>query len=229
MEKELVYFNKKYKSFRKNGYDILSNQVSNKTLYYLKKYTLELKNRMISNPNFETETKLNGSGIFGRFHDMASSSPLANDSENKKLFDVYTSRLMYEICTLYLMTDEIYLFNDQVVVKLPSEDFSYESHRDNQFGPYPNRYDLKTLNCMLVLDDITDENGGFHIKNKNTRQWDSVSLFEGDILVMDGNTYHKSGNNKSDSSRRVYICHYSCESIGENFGKGYYHERFTAR
>ena len=145
------------------------------------------------------------------------------------LFDVYTSRLMYEICTLYLMTDEIYLFNDQVVVKLPSEDFSYESHRDNQFGPYPNRYDLKTLNCMLVLDDITDENGGFHIKNKNTRQWDSVSLFEGDILVMDGNTYHKSGNNKSDSSRRVYICHYSCESIGENFGKGYYHERFTTR
>jgi len=220
MEKELELYNR-------NGYLILENCVPIDVLSYLKKYTLILKERMISNPDFETFTKPNGSGYYGRWHDMASASPLASESENKKLFDIYTSKMMYEISVKYLQTEEVYLFNDQVVVKLPQEEFLYESHRDNEYGPYPVRQDLKTMNCMLVLDNFSDENGAFHIKNKDTRQWESVSLFEGDILVMDGNTYHKSGKNKSDSHRRVYICHYSCESTRKDFGKGYYHERFT--
>ena len=92
--------------FHSHGYDILSNQVPRETIDYLKSYTLELKERVISNPQFETETKPNGSGVYGRFIDMASSFPLADDSENKKLFDVYTSQLMYEICNFYLMRDE---------------------------------------------------------------------------------------------------------------------------
>jgi len=212
--------------FHRHGYDILPNQVPRETIDYLKSYTLELKERMISHPQFETETKPNGSGVYGRFIDMASSFPLADDSENKKLFDVYTSQLMYEICNFYLMRDEFYLFNDQVVVKLPNEDFSFEPHRDNQFGPHPNRWDLKTLNCMMVLDDINDKNGGFQVRNRKTRKWDILNLLEGDILVMGGNTFHQSGNNKSDSPRRVYIGHYSSESIGKNFQKGYYYNRF---
>ena len=39
---------------------------------------------MRSHPQFETETKPNGSGVYGRFIDMASSFPLADDIENKK-------------------------------------------------------------------------------------------------------------------------------------------------
>ena len=39
-------------------------------------------------------------------------------------------------CKFYLMRDKIYLFNDQVVVKLPNEEFSFEPHRDNQFKPF---------------------------------------------------------------------------------------------
>lgn len=213
-------------NFHTNGYDILSNEVPRETIDYLKSYTLELKNRMISNPKFETDTKPNGSGVYGRFHDMASSSPLADDSENKKLFNVYTSQLMYEICKFYLMRDKIYLFNDQVVVKLPNEEFSFEPHRDNQFGPFPNRWDLKTLNCMIVLDNIDDDNGGFKVKNRNTLQWDDLKLLQGDVLVMDGNTFHQSGKNNSNLPRRVYIGHYSTEPIGKNFQKGYYYKRF---
>ena len=215
--------------YNKNGYIILEDILSDDTLHYLKEYTLVLKNRMISNPHFETFTKPNGSGYYGRFHDMASSSPLADDSENEKLFDIYTSKMMYDISVKYLQTNEVYLFNDQVVVKLPNEPFHYESHRDNQYGPFPNRSDLKTMNCMLVLDDFSDENGGFEIKNKDTDKWDSVYPKEKDILLMDGNTYHKSGINKSDNPRAVYICVYSTESIGKDFDKGYYYETFTSR
>jgi len=85
------------------------------------------------------------------------------------------------------------------------------------------------MNCMLVLDDFSDENGGFEIKNKDTDKWDSVYPKEKDILLMDGNTYHKSGINKSDNPRAVYICVYSAESIGKDFDKGYYYETFTSR
>jgi hypothetical protein len=215
--------------FHTNGYDILTNKVSRETIDYLKSYTLELKNRMISNPQFEKNTKPNGTGTYGRFHDMASSSPLADDSENKKLFNVYTSQLMYEICKFYLMREKFYLFNDQVVVKLPKEPFHFEPHKDNQFGPtgpFPNRWDLKTLNCMIVLDDINDKNGGFKVKNRNTLQWDDLKLLQGDVLVMDGDTFHQSGDNKSDSPRRVYICHYSTEPLGKNFKRGFYFKRF---
>ena len=55
--------------FHSHGYDILSNQVPRETIDYLKSYTLELKERVISNPQFETETKPNGSGVYGRFID----------------------------------------------------------------------------------------------------------------------------------------------------------------
>ena len=79
---------------------------------------------------------------------------------------------------------------------------------------------------MMVLDDINDKNGGFQVRNKKTRRWDILNLFEGDILVMSGNTFHQSGNNKSDSPRRGYIGHYSCEPIGKDFQNGYYYNRF---
>ena len=79
---------------------------------------------------------------------------------------------------------------------------------------------------MIVLDNIDDDNGGFKVKNRNTLQWDDLKLLQGDVLVMDGNTFHQSGKNNSNLPRRVYIGHYSTEPIGKNFQKGYYYKRF---
>ena len=121
-------------NFHTNGYDILSNEVPRETIDYLKSYTLELKNRMISDPKFETDTKPNGSGVYGRFHDSRIIvTTYEIDSENKKLFNVYTSQLMYEIYRIYLMRDKIYLFNESGG-QTSNEEFSFEPHRDNQFA-----------------------------------------------------------------------------------------------
>ena len=88
---------------------------------------------------------------------------------------------------------------------------------------------IKTMNCMIVLDDFTDDNGAFYIKNIHTDSWDTIYPKVGDILLMNGDTYHKSGNNISENSRAVYICVYSTEPFGKNFDRGYYYERFTSR
>ena len=49
---------------------------------------------------------------------------------------------------------------------------------------------------------------------------------KGDILLVEGNTLHSSEKNKTDYPRRAYLCVYSNKSIGKNFQKGFYYERF---
>jgi ectoine hydroxylase-related dioxygenase (phytanoyl-CoA dioxygenase family) len=217
------------RKINKIGFDVLKNQIPKNIIEYLQDYTLVMKDRVMTKLDGKdnVQTKPIGSGNYWRGVDMASKFPLANDKENQKLFDIYTSNLMYDIVKKYI--PDPYLFNDQVVVKLPKEDFEFPEHRDNQYGPKPNDDKLLTINFMLVLDDITSNNGGFSVKNKITNEWISLELKIGDIVLIDGNTYHKSGKNRSDSPRRVYICVYTNEPIGTNFQKGFYCEKFTKR
>lgn len=82
---------------------------------------------------------------------------LTTEQQNKKLFEVYTSQWMYDLVSQHI--PKPYLFNDQIVVKLPGEQFNFSPHRDNQFGPLPDDANLVTQNFTLVLDDFTTENG----------------------------------------------------------------------
>ena len=127
-----------------------------------------------------------------------------------------------EVVTL-LITEfipEPYFFNDQIVVKQPHESFLFEEHRDNQYGPYPNDKTLVTINCMLILDDYTDENGAIKVDGK------TLYPKTGDILLIEGNTLHSSNNNNTDNPRRAYICVYSDRPIGKDFQKGFYYHKF---
>ena len=42
------------------------------------------------------------------------------------------------------------------------------------------------INFMLVLDDINQENGGFHVKDKMTNEWISLEPKTGDIVLVEG-------------------------------------------
>lgn len=199
-------------------YKILENVVPKHYIEYLQDYTLEIKKRI---KPLEGEYKPIGSGIYWKGIDMASSCPLSSDSENKKLFDLYTSKFMYDIITPYISNP--FLFNDQIVVKEPHEEFSFEPHRDNQFGPFPDDKDLLTINCMLVLDDFTEENGAISVLDNN---WITLYPKKGDILMIEGNTFHSSKINLSNHPRRAYLCVYSNKSIGKDFQQGYYYNKF---
>jgi 23S rRNA U2552 (ribose-2'-O)-methylase RlmE/FtsJ len=133
-----------------------------------------------------------------------------------ELFEYYTSDFMYDIATQLLETDELYLFNDQIVVKLPNEDFKFEKHTDNAYGPH-NELALKgvfkTITCAWVLDDFTEENGPVSILNTNTNQWDVPLPKKGDMIIWDGNTLHESSINQSNKERAVWLCVYSTQDL----------------
>lgn len=199
-------------------FKLLKNKIPQNIIEYLQEYTLEVKKRI---KPYEGNPKSNGSGVYWKGLDMASKCPICSDLENKKLFDIYTSKFMYDIITEYIPNP--FLFNDQIVVKEPHEEFDFEPHRDNQYGPHPNDESLLTINCMLVLDDFTKDNGAIKVYNEG---WLTLYPEKGDILLVEGNTLHSSEKNISDYPRRAYLCVYSNKSIGKDFQNGFYYERF---
>jgi len=145
----------------------------------------------------------------------------------EELFFTYIHPFMQQIVPVFLGTKKIYLFNDQVVVKLPKEDFSFPEHYDNQYGPDPEgalNNEFKTINFMLVLTNTSKESGALEILNKKTNQWDLIEAKAGDIIAIDGNTYHRSGANLTDKPRALYACVYSNKKL--EFQK-FYSQKWT--
>jgi len=133
-----------------------------------------------------------------------------------ELFRYYTSDFMYDIASQLLETETPYLFNDQIVIKLPNENFKFEKHTDNGYGPY-NELALqgvfKTITCAWILDDFTEENGPVSILNKKTNQWDIPLPKKGDMVIWDGNTLHESSINNTNKERAVWLCVYSTHDL----------------
>ena len=201
-------------------YKVFKQVIPQETLVYLQDWTLFTKEIC---EFYRGKPKANGSGVYWQGLDMASQCPLTTEQQNKKLFEVYTSQWMYDLVSQHI--PKPYLFNDQIVVKLPGEQFNFSPHRDNQFGPLPDDANLVTQNFTLVLDDFTQENGALQVwENK---QWHTLLSKAGDIIMIEGNTIHKSAANNSDKPRRVYICHYTDRPIGESFQKGFYNQPFS--
>lgn len=140
---------------------------------------------------------------------------------NKHLSSFYRSEMMYHIVSRYL--DPIYCFNDQVVVKLPKEDFHFEPHFDNQYGPNSDGK-IHTINFCVILDDFTDENGALSVMNKDDEQWMTLYPKAGDIVAINGNTLHKSGQNRSSSPRALYACVYANDVL---YLDEFYKDRFV--
>lgn len=161
--------------------------------------------------------------------------PLAT-KQYPELWQYYASQYMYDLAKELLET-EPFAYNDQVVVKMPNDGFKFFPHYDNQFRPKPyiksrgnnasrpTSDGIKTVNCMIILDDLTDKNGGFEVKNADTGVWQKVYAKAGDIIAIDGNTFHQSEVNVSDSPRCVYACVYSAKQI--KFNDFYSHKLYV--
>ena len=199
---------------------VFEQAIPKEELKYLQDYTLFVKELC---EFYQGKPKANGSGQYWQGIDMASRLPLATDIQNEKLYSIYTSEWMHKLVTKWIPNP--YLFNDQIVVKMPGEQFDFKPHRDNQFGPLPDNDRMVTQNFMLVLDDFTEENGALKIRELNT--WYTLLPKAGDIVMIEGNTVHASGNNESTSPRRAYLCHYTDRPIGQHFQMGYHYKQFT--
>lgn len=134
----------------------------------------------------------------------------------------YQSNIMYNNASELLGTGSIWLFNDQIVVKLPGDNFGFEPHYDNQYGAENSDGSMHTVNMCVILDDFTDANGKIAVKHSDD-QWVELYPSAGDILALNGNTYHQSDINTSDAPRGLYACVYSEAQINLH---NFYRERF---
>lgn len=143
--------------------------------------------------------------------------------------------LMSEI-TRAVLGDDVYLFNEQYVVKAAQKENKFSWHQDSGYVGY---YHKPYLSCWCALDDMTEANGtiyvlpyaragmqpddliehtveetsadrvGYHGDDPG----DAVVVPAGSIAVFSSRTFHRSGPNTTDNLRRSYLAQYSVEPI----------------
>ena len=155
--------------------------------------------------------------------------------------------LMAEITRATLGPD-VYLFNEQWVVKGPEKGMKFAWHQDSG---YVKRRDPSTrhrpyLTCWCALDDMSEENGTASIL-PHSRGGTSHTIFDhdqeegsndlvgyrgddpgvpvvcpaGSIAAFTSYNFHRSGANTSPNMRRVYLPQYSSEPIVNADGKNW--------
>jgi hypothetical protein len=207
--------------FREQGFIHLENVIDPLLLTHTRELAINLKKKY---QYFEGQPRHNGSGLFWKGLEMASTL-------DPRLYTSYTDPVMFELAKTYLEVEEPFLFNDQVVVKLPNDNFGFPEHFDNQYGPDPKgalNGEFKTINFCQILTDMPLETGPLSCLNKKTGQWEVILAKAGDIIAIDGNTLHRSSTNTSVNIRALYACVYSSHAIGD-FQKGFYNEKFKIK
>jgi len=128
------------------------------------------------------------------------------------LLEFYRSDLMYEYSSTLLETKDVWLYNDQLVVKLAEDSFQFKTHTDNETKG------TNSVNLCVILDDFTDLNGTLQIKNQK------IYPRAGDIVAIHGDTPHSSKPNHTNKPRCLYACVYTgSQVIFENFYKTPFH------
>ena len=139
------------------------------------------------------------------------------------IHNFYKSKFMYNLATSLLGKEDIWLFNDQIVIKKPNDNFVFPEHTDNDVVDVNKDYKIETVNISVILDDFTNENGTLEILSQLTKNWITTYPKKGDIVAIRGNTLHRSGENKSSESRGLLACVYTEEKLNVDM---FYTEKF---
>jgi ectoine hydroxylase-related dioxygenase (phytanoyl-CoA dioxygenase family) len=133
-----------------------------------------------------------------------------------------------------VLGDDVYLFNEQYVIKAPDRGMSFGWHQDSGFIPYPHR---PYLTCWIPLDDVSESNGTVHVlpySRAGTRgvvehhrdhgsndmigytgrdPGDALTVPAGSVVAFSSTLLHRTGPNTSDRARAVYIAQYTPEPL----------------
>ena len=143
------------------------------------------------------------------------------------------SDLMAQIARTAL-GDNVYLFNEQYVVKAAERGMRFGWHQDSGFIGYPH---LPYLTCWIALDDVSEANGTVsllpyaragtrdvvaHVRDEETNDMigyfgadpgDPVIVRAGSIACFSSTVFHRSGPNTTDHVRRVFVAQYSADPV----------------
>lgn len=148
-----------------------------------------------------------GLSLRARWKELSSWKGISCASQHSPILRDFYCSWLPNIATEYLGKD-LYYFNDQMVIKNPKDNLTFKAHYDNYYGP--NRQGkIHTVNLAIILDDFTEENGAIEVKNQDDLKWNKLYPKRGDLLAINGNTYHKSGINNSQKPRGLYACVYT--------------------
>jgi len=221
--------------FNRDGYFILESVIPADVLNALRDECM----RYIEVADQEMEAKgLQSQGInhYKKRYFVANRS-----TESVIMTDFLFSELMADI-TQATLGDNVYLFNEQYVVKAADTDSKFAWHQDSGYiGHYHTAY----LSCWCALDDMSEANGTIsvlpyhrdgrhstdelitHVVEEGTNDkvgyygddpGDLVIVPAGSIAVFSSRTFHRSGANTTDHYRRSYLAQYSSEPIMDKEG-----------
>ena len=143
--------------------------------------------------------------------------------------------------------DDVYLFNEQYVVKSADGGTKFAWHQDSG---YIGHYHTPYLSCWCALDDMTEENGTVYVLPYARAGMQPDDLFDhtveegtndkvgyhgddpgipaivpvGSIVVFSSRTFHRSSPNNTDKMRRVYLAQYSREPIMDKTGEKFWNQ-----
>ena len=216
--------------FKRDGYFILESAIPPDMLELLREECM----RYIAIADREMEAKgLQKSGI----NHYKKRYFVANRSVDSPIMTQFLySELMVEI-TRATLGEQVYLFNEQYVVKAADTDTKFNWHQDSG---YIGHYHAPYLSCWCALDDMTEENGTIYVlpygrDGRNSADeliehkmddatndkvgytgddpGDPALVPAGSIVVFSSRTFHRSGANQTDNYRRSYLAQYSAEPI----------------
>jgi len=156
-----------------------------------------------------------------------------------RLWRFLFSDVMAEVCRAAL-GDEVYLFNEQWVVKGAEQGMPFSWHQDSGYVKHgdPQTTHKPYLTCWCTLDDVTEENGTVYVlphSRAGTRDTifdhepqaktndlvgytgddpgDPVIAPAGSIVAFSSYLFHRSGANTTPNMRRIYLGQYSATPI----------------
>ncbi len=157
--------------------------------------------------------------------------------ESQRLPEFIFGDLMAEICRATIGPDA-YLFYEQWVIKGAEKGVKFSWHQDSGYVKAPHK---PYVTCWSTLDDVNEENGtvyllpysraggnqrvehvrvgrdmvGYHGNDPG----DAVIVPAGSVAVFSSVCFHRSGENRSPSMRRVYLTQYAAAPIINLEGK----------
>jgi ectoine hydroxylase-related dioxygenase (phytanoyl-CoA dioxygenase family) len=164
---------------------------------------------------------------------------------SSRLWRFIFSDLMAQVAAATVGT-EAYLFHEQWVVKGAEQGMKFSWHQDSGYVKW---YDPATshkpyVTCWCTLDDVSEQNGTVyllphsrsgthgriidHTKEDGTNDLigytgddpgDAVIVPAGSIVCFDSFVFHRSGPNRTQRMRRIYLPQYSAAPILRPDGK----------
>ena len=224
--------------FRKDGYFILEDVIPTDALEGLREEC------RLFIEKFDAEMEAKGLKQDGINHYKKRYFIANRGNESPVIFKFLFSDLMHDI-TRAVLGENVYLFNEQYVVKAADKQSAFAWHQDSGYiGHYHKPY----LSCWCALDDMSEENGTIYVLPHERAGIEPEELIDhdlaeatndkvgykgddpgipvivpaGSIAVFSSRTLHRSGANKTDKMRRSYLVQYSKEPILKKDGSGYW-------